>query len=494
MKWPPEDWGFDSECGLSSDWDEADNTGERMVADTTEDPESNANHERGSMDPDRAVHDLQMRNTSPETPGAPEAVAVPAGLDDRISAVEKVLTNIAGTLVERRKINEGPPADASWLAASDPSTSSASPVNMVRVDSLPQFPKNVPHGMIWETFTAYIEKFNLSLSLYRVNDSAQKAKLLYLAVGDDLQEIVRTNGLRPSLDDPECYETMIKNIAAYFRSMTDASAEHDAFGEMKQGPEEPVMKFVARLRSKVTACGYHAGDEERFVRSQFLKGMIDQGLAEHARIHNHALGELVSNAHRAENLASRKREALAKEAQARGALMQESFAVESAGDSYRSRGQSSNGRPKGYSEREQTSRGYGKSSGETRRYGRSSGDTRGFGRGFSETRGYGRSTSDTRGYGRGSDETRGQGSRGRDVRRSEGNEQWKNGHRPAWAPNKRKGCSNCRNDHGDQEPCPAADKRCWRCDGVGHFASTCPSSGSKGFARQTERGNSRDQV
>ncbi|KAL1401810.1 hypothetical protein pipiens_006357, partial [Culex pipiens pipiens] len=115
------------------------------------------------------------------------------------------------------------------------------------------------------------------------------------------------------------------------------------------------------------------------------------------------------------------------------------------------------------------------------------------GRGFSEARGYGRSTSDTRGYGRGSDETRGQGSRGRDVRRSEGNEQWKNGHRPAWAPNKRKGCSNCRNDHGDQEPCPAADKRCWRCDGVGHFASTCPSSGSKGFARQTERGNSRDQ-
>lgn len=213
-----------------------------------------------------------MRNTSPETPGAPEAVAVPAGLDDRISAVEKVLTNIAGTLVERRKINEGPPADASWLAASDPSTSAASPVNMVRVDSLPQFPKNVPHGMIWETFTAYIEKFNLSLSLYRVNDSAQKAKLLYLAVGDDLQEIVRTNGLRPSLDDPECYETMIKNIAAYFRSMTDASAEHDAFGEMKQGPEEPVMKFVARLRSKVTACGYHAGDEERFVRSQFFKG------------------------------------------------------------------------------------------------------------------------------------------------------------------------------------------------------------------------------
>ncbi|KAL9705781.1 hypothetical protein quinque_009299 [Culex quinquefasciatus] len=343
VKWPPENWEVDSEGNQSSDWEVSDSIGGENVVESTRVMSSNHPNvaegiqntfvaegiQNTSSEPPRSIPDRQLRDVSSDPP---RALGASNSFDDRMTAVEKVLNTIAGSLSERHQNNESSPADATWSATADPSTTPANAVNTVRVDSLPQFPKNVPHGLIWETFTAYLEKFNLSLSLYHVRDSAQKAKLLYLAMGDDLQEIVRTNGLRPSLGDPECYEKMIKNIAAYFRSLTDASAEHDAFGEMKQGPDEPVMKFVARLKSKVSACGYHTDDEER--------------------IHNHALGELISNAHRAENLASKRKEALAKETQARAALVHESFALESGRTSGRLREQNSLGRAKGYHERE----------------------------------------------------------------------------------------------------------------------------------------------
>lgn len=483
VKWPPENWEVDSEGNQSSDWEISDSIGGENVVESTRVMSSNHPNvaegiqntfvaegiQNTSSEPPRSIPDRQLRNVSSDPP---RALGASTSFDDRMTAVEKVLNTIAGSLSERHQNNESSPADATWSATADPSTTPANAVNTVRVDSLPQFPKNVPHGLIWETFTAYLEKFNLSLSLYHVRDSAQKAKLLYLVMGDDLQEIVRTNGLRPSLGDPECYEKMIKNIAAYFRSLTDASAEHDAFGEMKQGPDEPVMKFVARLKSKVSACGYHTDDEERFVRSQFLKGMIDQSLAEHARIHNHALGELISNAHRAENLASKRKEALAKETQARGALVHESFALQSGRTSGRLREQNSLGRAKGYHEREQT----------TRRYG--SGDTSG----------NGRSTGGYQEYGRNFGGTRGQGSRGRDIQRNEGNGPGRNRSSSARVSNGRKSCPNCYGDHNDREPCPATDRKCWRCNGVGHFASACRLPGSRKFARQIERDNSRDQV
>ncbi|KAL9694627.1 hypothetical protein quinque_013912 [Culex quinquefasciatus] len=424
VKWPPENWEVDSEGNQSSDWEVSDSIGGENIVESTRVMSSNHPNVAEGIQNTFVAEGIQ--NTSSEPPRS---------IPDR----------------QLRNVSSDPPR---------------------ALGALPQFPKNVPHGLIWETFTAYLEKFNLSLSLYHVSDSAQKAKLLYLAMGDDLQEIVRTNGLRPSLGDPECYEKMIKNIESYFRSLTDASAEHDAFGEMKQGPDEPVMKFVARLKSKVSACGYHTDDEERFVRSQFLKGMIDQSLAEHARIHNHALGELISNAHRAENLASKRKEALAKEAQARGALVHESFALQSGRASGRLREQNSLGRAKGYHEREQTTRRYGP--GDTSGNGRSSG-------GYQE-------------YGRNSGGTRGQGSRGRDIQRNEGNGPGRNRSSSARVSNGRKSCPNCYSDHNDREPCPATDRKCWRCNGVGHFASACRLPGSRKFARQIERDNSRDQV
>ncbi|XP_058814309.1 uncharacterized protein LOC131678289 [Topomyia yanbarensis] len=119
-------------------------------------------------------------------------------------------------------------------------------------------------------------------------------------MGEDLQGIVRAAKLRPDLRDPQCYATMVKNIDAHLKSMTDTAAEHEAFMNMRQSKDESAVAFHARLQEKVRLCGYSPNDQERFVRVQLLKGLTNRELAKAARTFGHETIYIVQSATRDE--------------------------------------------------------------------------------------------------------------------------------------------------------------------------------------------------
>ncbi|XP_058456489.1 uncharacterized protein LOC131433898 [Malaya genurostris] len=84
------------------------------------------------------------------------------------------------------------------------------------------------------------------------------------------------------------------------RSKTDTSAEHEAFSNMKQKPEESAVSFHARLMEKVRLCGYSQMDQERFVRAQLLKGLKNRELAKAARTYGYVTNFIVQSATREE--------------------------------------------------------------------------------------------------------------------------------------------------------------------------------------------------
>lgn len=170
----------------------------------------------------------------------------------------------------------------------------------IRWDNIKPFPAGIPATKMWETWTKYIENFEIAASLSNARDPARRVQLLFLSMGEELQGIVRAAKLRPSLDSADCYKQFVQNIDQYFRSMTDTSAEHEAFASMHQAKGESAVSFHARLREKVWLCGYSDTDQERFVRAQLLKGLQNREIAKAARTYGHETNFIVQAATRDE--------------------------------------------------------------------------------------------------------------------------------------------------------------------------------------------------
>ncbi|XP_055584900.1 uncharacterized protein K02A2.6-like [Uranotaenia lowii] len=82
--------------------------------------------------------------------------------------------------------------------------------------------------------------------------------------------------------------------------MTETAAEHEAFSVMHQRVGESTVNFHARLTEKVRLCGYSPNDQDRFVRAQLLKGMVNKELVKDARTDGRATSEIVKAATRRE--------------------------------------------------------------------------------------------------------------------------------------------------------------------------------------------------
>nr|XP_029721537.1 uncharacterized protein LOC115262791 [Aedes albopictus] len=169
-----------------------------------------------------------------------------------------------------------------------------------RLDNPPQFPKNVPTSRLQEEWNRFLQKFEIAASLSKISDPAQLAKHLFMCMGDQLQDIVCIAKLRPGLNDPRCYRTMVDNINAHLRKLTDPITEHEMFSRMSQGQDETLDGFLVRLKSKVRLCEYSDQDEDRFVYTQLLKGMRDKRLAEDARIYGYDISVIIKAAARKE--------------------------------------------------------------------------------------------------------------------------------------------------------------------------------------------------
>lgn len=233
------------------------------------------------------------------TPSNGSIGAEKAEANDRLASLEKRIVELSRLLAEKQSSEKPTTADQSWAAPSR-EAEAAGPSSSIRMDHIPPFPKDVPSNGMWEAFNRYLEKFEIALAIYNISDPVKRAQYLYLATGDDLQSIVRGAGLRPSLQDPDCYKKMVANIAEYFRAMTDPTAELEAFAKLKQERGEPTVTFHARLVSKAQQCGRSPKEQEHSVRIQLLRGMANQELARAARTFDYDTSFVVQSAARSE--------------------------------------------------------------------------------------------------------------------------------------------------------------------------------------------------
>lgn len=170
----------------------------------------------------------------------------------------------------------------------------------IRWDLIPKFPKDIPSNKLWENWQSFIENFEIAASLSTFGCPSDRAKLLYLTIGKNLQDIINAANLQPNYHDPRCYSTLVEGINNYFKSMTDTAAEHDAFQAMRQAKGESIVAFHARLTQKVRLCGYSPTDQTRFILAQLLKGMQNRELAVAARTYGHNANYIVQAGTRVE--------------------------------------------------------------------------------------------------------------------------------------------------------------------------------------------------
>lgn len=226
-------------------------------------------------------------------------------LEDRVLELESVIKELRGT---RRE----PPEDSPVQVVSTPTIPHIAPAvppsppssfmsgGVIRWDNIKPFPKNVAATKMWEAWTRFIEDFEMAAYLSNLKDPKRRVELLLLSMGDELKSVVRAAKLRPSVEDEHCYSKFVDNIDKYLKAMTDPAAEHEDFSMMRQEEGESAVKFHARLTEKVLLCDYSPVDQDRFVRTQLLRGLRNQELKKAARTYAHDSNTIVQAATRAE--------------------------------------------------------------------------------------------------------------------------------------------------------------------------------------------------
>ncbi|XP_055584884.1 uncharacterized protein LOC129737748 [Uranotaenia lowii] len=176
----------------------------------------------------------------------------------------------------------------------------SNPSGHIRWDHVRRYPDNVPANRMWESWCRFHQNFEMAASLGNAHSPKQRAQLLYISLSEQLQGIVNAFYLMPSLSSPSCYDEFVKNIETHLLSLTDTSAEHDSFQAMRQGADESVVTFHSRLVEKVRLCGYSREDQQKFVRTQLLKGILNRDVAKFARISGSDVNFIVQSATREE--------------------------------------------------------------------------------------------------------------------------------------------------------------------------------------------------
>ncbi|XP_062556966.1 uncharacterized protein K02A2.6-like [Armigeres subalbatus] len=257
---------------------------------------SDARSDAGSVD----IDDLEV--AAHETVEADVTAPCATGdMNGRLLRLEKMLEKFMGhhsseTLATTDKADE---SETSELEPSSGSGFTDRGTN-IRWDLIPKFPKDVPSNKLWENWQSFIENFEIATSLSTFTGSADRAKLLYLSVGKNLQDIMSAADLQPNYRDPRCYSKLVTGINNYFRSMTDTAAEHKAFQAMHQAAGESIVTFHARLIQKARLCGYSPADQVRFATAQLLKGMRNREMAMAARTYGYDASYIVQAGTRVE--------------------------------------------------------------------------------------------------------------------------------------------------------------------------------------------------
>lgn len=219
--------------------------------------------------------------------------------DPQVELINRV-KELENIIKELSKERSGPPTGNPSTPVTTRVATETVSESAIRWDNIIPFPKNVPATKMWEAWTCFIEDFEIASSLSNVKNPRRRVELLLLSMGEELKGVVRAAKLRPESESDDCYEIFVRNIDRYLKSMTDPAAEHESFSNMRQEEGESAVNFHARLSRKVQLCGYSLDDQDRFVRTQLLRGLRNQDLKKAARMYGHDSNFIVQSATRAE--------------------------------------------------------------------------------------------------------------------------------------------------------------------------------------------------
>ncbi|XP_055633129.1 uncharacterized protein LOC129773540 [Toxorhynchites rutilus septentrionalis] len=291
-----------------------------LLEDTTKDYDTDESSDRNvwtteldtSNDPVQLLTEIENTENGIDEPNAnsddtnkhpdePSGSKKPTKTSERLQRVENVLADLTKTLsMFQGNTNVHKETDQNWSSSVALNRSSNNVAPSIRWDNIKPFPSGVPANKMWEEWNRYIENFEIAATLSNANDPVRRSQLLFFSIGDELQGIIRAAKLRPSLTDVDCYNKFVTNIRNYFQSMTDSAAEHEAFSNLKQERTESAVAFHSRLVAKVRLCRYNPDDQDRFVRSQLLKGLRNKEIVKAARTYGHDTNYIVQAATRNE--------------------------------------------------------------------------------------------------------------------------------------------------------------------------------------------------
>lgn len=143
--------------------------------------------------------------------------------DHRLKVLEKAIVDMAQIMIEKEALSRKPQqCDPNWgyIRGDANENGTSQPVcSTIRLEQLRPFPKNVPSNRLWQEWRKYLENFEIAASLQPILEPDKLAKVLFLAVGEDMQAIIRAAKLRPSLEGPDCYNVFVNNVDAHLRTM-----------------------------------------------------------------------------------------------------------------------------------------------------------------------------------------------------------------------------------------------------------------------------------
>ncbi|XP_055542621.1 uncharacterized protein LOC129728228 [Wyeomyia smithii] len=216
----------------------------------SEDPKFDNNEE------DRNQCDtFETQNTSDPVTAQKATTDRDGDIDGRLKRLEQSFIDLTEAILQQHRKTQESVKENDKLGTATTANVYREPMVNIRWDHIEPFPSNVAAREMWETWYEYSETFEIAATFSNANDAGRRTQLLYLAMGESLQEIVRAAGLKPDLEDPLCYTKFVQNIDEHLISMTDSSSEQEDFLSIKQKEGESVVCFHARIMEKLRLCG-----------------------------------------------------------------------------------------------------------------------------------------------------------------------------------------------------------------------------------------------
>lgn len=164
------------------------------------------------------------------------------------------------------------------------------------------FPTGIAQSQRMSAWIDWRKQFKISISLAGSLTQKQKASLLFMSIGAEMQSIITAKNLMLEIDETEAnfahYDHLMTKLNEYFRDTTDATVDLETFSTMKQDVKETARDFEVRLMRQAAVCGLK--DSVDLVKNQYIRGMQNRELSKRAFVESWKLQDLVAAAARDE--------------------------------------------------------------------------------------------------------------------------------------------------------------------------------------------------